>query len=94
MASWTVWTGQMRPGWSVFRYALVITRKEFKRGLMSTCQVYSSDVTSVAVLFTLLLVAIFLFIYVIKQQILVVKFYGKSKLLEMHMNSVHQIEMK
>ena len=84
----------MRPGWSVFRSELVISRKEFKRDLISTCQVYSSDVTSVAVLFTLLLVAIFLFIYVIKQQILVVKFYGKSKLLEMHMNSVHQIEMK
>jgi len=57
-------------------------------------QVYSSDVTSVAVLFIFLLVAIFLFIYVIKQQILVIKFYGKSKLLEMHMNSVHHIEMK
>ena len=65
-----------------------------KRFLTSTCQVYSSDVTSVAVLFTLLLLAILLFIYIIKQQILVIKFYGKSKLLEMHMNSVHQIEMK
>lgn len=65
-----------------------------KRFLTSTCQVYSSDVTSVAVLFTLLLLAIFLFIYIIKQQILVIKFYGKSKLLEMHMSSVHQIEIK
>ena len=56
-------------------------------------QVYSSDVTGLAVLFTLLLVAIFLFIYVIKHQILVIRFYGKSKLLKMHMNSVHQTEM-
>ena len=48
----------------------------------------------VAVLFTLLLVALFLFIYVTKRQILVIKFYGKSKLLEMHMASVHKIEMK
>ena len=69
--------------------------KKFHKCLfISTCQVYSSDVTSVAVLFTLLLMAMLLFIYVTKRQILVIKFYGKSKLLEMHMNSVHKIEMK
>ena len=96
-ASLTAGTCQMRPGWSVFRsesYFSTSLDNFHKSLLISTSQVYSSDVTSVAVLFTLLLVALFLFIYVTKRQILVIKFYGKSKLLEMHMASVHKIEMK
>ena len=96
-ASWTAGTCQMSPGWSVSRSESDILKSldNFHKCLLiSKCQVYSSDVTSVAVLFTLLLVAIFLFIYVTKRQILVIKFYGKSKLLKMHVASVHEVEMK
>ena len=60
----------------------------WKRFRISKWQVYFTDVTFVAVLFILPLLAMFLFIYVIKQQILVFKFYGKSKLLETRLNKL------
>jgi len=60
--------------------------------LYECLKVYSDQVLSLTIILLVIVASAIYLLYLIKNQILIVKCYGKSKLLDMHIKAAHQNE--